>query len=97
MYARVMIGTMKPGRMDEGVSIYRDSIVPAGKEQKGFKGALFLTDSKTNKAISISLWETEDDMKRGEASGYLQEQVDKLAPTFDTPSVPETYEVRVQT
>ena len=96
MYARVMIGTMKPGKMEEGVSIYRNSIVPAGEGQKGFKGALFLTDSKTNKAISISLWETEGDMKAGETSGYLQQQVAKLAPTFDTPPAPEVYAVSVQ-
>ena len=96
MYARVMIGTMKPGKMDEGVSIYRNSIVPTGKEQKGFKGALFLTDSKTNKAISISLWETEGDMKAGEATGYLQQQIVKLVPTFDTFPAPEVYAVSVQ-
>ncbi len=96
MYARVMIGTVKPGQMDEGVSIYRNSIVPACKEQKGFKGALFLTDSKTNKAISNSLWKTEGDMKAGEVSGYLEAQTVKLAYIFETPTTPEAYAVSVR-
>ncbi len=96
MYARVMIGTMKVGKMDEGVSIYRNSILPACKEQKGFKGALFLTDPKTNKAISISLWKMEDDMKAGEVSGYLELQIANLAYTFEAPTTPEAYAVSVQ-
>ena len=95
MHARVMTGLIQPGKMDEMILIYRDSIMPTAKEQKGFKGGILLTDPHTNKIISISLWETEADMKAGEASGYLQQQVGKVAPTLAAPSVREAYEVSV--
>lgn len=95
MHARVMTGLIQPGKMDEMISIYRDSILPVAKEQQGFKGIILLTDSHTNKIISISLWETEAYMKAGETSGYLQQQIGQIAPTLATPSVREAYEVSV--
>ena len=96
MYARVVTVQIQPGKMDEMISIYRDSVVPAAKEQKEFKGIFALTDTDTNKAISIALWETEADMKAGEASGYLNEQIAKVAPTFAGSPATERYEVSVQ-
>ena len=55
MHARVMTGLIQPGKMDEMIRIYRDSVMPTAKEQKGLKGGILLTDSNTNKIISISL------------------------------------------
>ena len=34
MYARVTIVQVLPGKMDEAIDIFRDSVVPAAKEQK---------------------------------------------------------------
>jgi len=96
MHARTMSVQVQPGKADELTKIYRDSVIPAAKQQKGFKGGFLLVDPNTGKCVSISLWETEADMTAGEASGYLREQVAKLAPTFTSPPVREAYEVRVQ-
>ena len=96
MYARVVTAQAQPGKIDEIVSICRDSVVPAAKEQKGFKGIFLLTNTDTNKGISITLWETEADMKAGEASGYLKDQIAKLAPSFAGPPTSEHYEVSLQ-
>ena len=96
MHARVVTAQFQPGKMEEMLRIYRDSIVPAAKAQKGFEGIMCLTNPNTNKAISIALWETEADMMAGEASGYLQEQIAKVAGTFAGPPVTEHYEVGVK-
>lgn len=96
MYARVTIVQMQPAKFDEGIRIYRDSVVPAGKKQKGFKGIYLLTDRNTGKGISIALWETEADMKAGESSGYFQQQLAKFKDIFGAPPVREQYEVSVQ-
>jgi heme-degrading monooxygenase HmoA len=96
MYARTVSGQMLPGRMDEGISIYRDSIAPAAKQQKGSKGVFFLVDRKTGKFVSLATWDTEADMIAGEASGYLREQIAKAAPTFAGPPETEHFEVAVQ-
>jgi heme-degrading monooxygenase HmoA len=95
MHARVVTVHIQPDRLDEVIKVYRDSIWPAGKQQKGHKGGYFLTDQKTGKAISIAFWETEADMTAGETSDYLREQIAKVAPAFTAPPIREHYEVSV--
>lgn len=96
MYARVTIAQIKPGKMDEGIQINRDFIIPTGRQQQGFKGALLLTDQSSNKAIAITFWETEADMKAGESGGYYQAQLAKVASLVTAPPVREAYEVSIQ-
>lgn len=96
MNARVTIVQMLPAKIDEAIGIYRDSVVPAAKQQKGFKSIYLLTDRKTGKGISIALWETEADMTAGETSGYYQQQIAKFKDIFTAPPVREAFEVAVQ-
>ena len=96
MYARVVTVQIQPGKMDEGTDIYRDSVVPAAQQQKGFKGGFLFSDPNTGKGVSIALWETEDDMKASETSGYLQEQILKFAAVLAAPPTTEHYEVAIQ-
>jgi len=83
-------------KLDETIKIYKESIVPAAKSQKGYRGAYLLTDRKTGKGVSITLWDSEEDAIANEQSGYLQEQVSKLKEFFTAPPVREGYEVSVQ-
>ncbi len=97
MYARVVTVHIQPERLDEVISVFRDSISPASKQQPGNRGGYFLTDRKTGKAVSIGLWETEADMLAGETgSTYLQEQVAKVASAFTAAPLTEHYEVSVE-
>jgi len=93
MHARVILGKVKHGKQDEAINIYKENVVPAAKEQKGFKSMNLLTDMDTNKFISISIWETEKDMIASESSGYLQEQVGKIAGLFVGPPTIQHYVV----
>ena len=96
MYARVTIGQLLPAKVDESIDIYRDSVVPAAAQQKGFKGIYVLTDRTTGKGLTIALWDTEADMTAGETSGYYRQQVAKFKDLFSAPPVREAYEVTVQ-
>ncbi len=93
MYARVLTVQLQPGKKEEAIQIYRDSTVPSAKQLPGFKNALFLTDDTTGKGISITLWETEAELKSSETSGWLEEQSAKFAPLFTAQPVREVYEV----
>ena len=62
MNARVTIVRVLPDKMDETIGIYRDSVLPFAKQQKGCQGVYMLTDRNTGKGISITLWDTEADM-----------------------------------
>ena len=91
MHARVILGRVKHNKQEEAIKIYKESIEPAAKEQDGFKRILLLTDPDTSKFISISIWETEDDMVASESRGYFQEQIDKIAALFVGPPTVQTY------
>ncbi len=92
MYARVTTFELNPGKIEEALAVAHNDIVPVMKQQPGSKGVLILVDREASKAISVSLWETEDDLKAGESSGYYQEQSSKLAPFVMAAPNRETYE-----
>ena len=79
MYGRIVSVQVKPEDLGKAVGVYRDSVIPAAKEQKGFHYALLFTDSATGRAVSITIWETEEDLLAGQASGFYQEQIAKFA------------------
>ena len=96
MFARLTIVQVKTDKMDETIKLFEDSVVPAAKLQKGFQGAYLLTDRNTGKAISCTLWDSEEDAVATEQSGYYQEQIDKLKEFLTAPPIREGYEVAVQ-
>ena len=93
--ARFLPTQFQPGKVDEARSVYHDSILPAANQQKGFQGLLLLIDNAANQCISITLWDTEDDLRANEISGYYQEQLAKLAPLFVAEPVREVCAVSV--
>jgi len=99
MHARVMIGQVKPEKLREksgAIRAYQEAIVPAARQQKGFKDALLFMNPHTGKAISITLWETESDMIESEASAYYQEQIAKVASVLAGPGIVDHYQLNVQ-
>ena len=96
MFARLTIVPVKNDKIDETMKIYEQSVIPAAKPQKGYRGAYLFVDRKTGKEISISLWDSEEDAIANEQSGYYQEQVSKFKEFFAGPPVREGYEVGVQ-
>ena len=95
MHARVVTSQLQPGKKEEWIAIARDSIVPALRQQKGFKGFVMLADTNSENSIAYSMWETEADLKASETSGFYQEQVAKLRVVLATPPVREIYELTV--
>ncbi|WP_041328393.1 antibiotic biosynthesis monooxygenase family protein [Rubrobacter xylanophilus] len=96
MYARVTTTRIQPGKVEEAIGIARDSIAPAAREQRGFGGFLLLADREAGKGLAITLWETEDDLRASEASGYYREQLGKLKEVLAGPPEREAYEVSVR-
>jgi heme-degrading monooxygenase HmoA len=96
MFARLTIVQVKIGNLDETVKIFKEGVIPAAKSQKGYRGGYLLTDSKTGKGISITLWDNEKNAIANEQSGYYQEQVSKFKGFFTAPPVREGYEVSLQ-
>lgn len=89
MYARMTMMQPRPGMADDAAKIFRESVIPAAQKQQGFRGALLLEDPSSGKGTSITLWETEADLKAGEESGYFKEQIAKFGPLMAGPPARE--------
>ncbi len=96
MFARLLRIKTKIERIDEAAKLFEESVIPLLKNQKGYKGAYFLTDRKTGVSIPITLWENEEDMLATESSHFFQEQLVKFMSFFKAPPIREAYEVIVQ-
>ena len=53
MYARVWFGNAEPEKRDEIVQLIRDSVLPAARQQQGYKGYLALFDPSTGKNYEV--------------------------------------------
>ena len=96
MFARVSTIQGKPKQVEDGIRQYREQVIPAVKKMVGFSGAYFLVDRQNGKEVSITLWDTEKEMRvSAAATNKLREQAAKTAAASDSPIV-EIYEVAVR-
>ena len=78
MHVRAATGQIQPGKMQETINIYNNS-VSVVKAQKGYQGAYLMTDAASGKILYITFWESEADMLAGESiGGYYQQEVGRL-------------------
>ncbi|HEY7416357.1 MAG TPA: antibiotic biosynthesis monooxygenase [Ktedonobacteraceae bacterium] len=95
-YARIVIVSAQAGKIDEILEIYRNSVIPAARQQKGFLGSRMFVDRANNKGISVTRWASKADLEAGEANGYFQEQIAKFGPLFASAPVREVYEIAAE-
>ena len=68
---RVRINRRKiqPGKLDEAVSLFNDSIIPTVKERQGNLGGFLLTDATSSALVAVSFWASDDEMMDQEPPG----------------------------
>ena len=54
MHVRVVTVQVQSGKTQEAIDIFKDSVVPAQKAQKGYQGSYLMTDASSGKALAIS-------------------------------------------
>lgn len=96
MFARLLRIQIDINQIDEASKLFKESVIPLCKNQRGYKGSFFLTDRKTGNSIPVTLWESEEDMMATEKSRFFQEQVVKFMDFFKAPPIREAYEVIIQ-
>jgi hypothetical protein len=66
VFARVATFQSDPGRLDDTIEMVRKEV--AGETPEGLKGAkmMMLVDRESGKSIGITLFESEEDMRRGD-------------------------------
>ena len=94
MYARVAIFEGDPSRMQDNIEGIRREVEASSGPPEGLpaKEFLLLADRKTGKTLSINLFETEDDLRTGDAT--LNEMSPPAEAGMSRRAV-ETYEVAI--
>jgi heme-degrading monooxygenase HmoA len=64
VFARVHTLHATPAQQHEGLEIVRDVFLPWARDSEGFRGLIRLSDPEGGKVLVITLWETEEALKR---------------------------------
>ena len=96
MVARVTLAEVDTMRMrlEDAIDLYKQSVLPALREQPGYEGAYVLATPE-GKAMVLTFWEDEEASASGVASGFYAEQVEKFVTFFRSPPGRDAYEVVV--
>jgi hypothetical protein len=80
--------------VDDAVEVFRESVIPALREQDGYEGVYVLL-SPEGKALVITFWDSEEAADAGIAGGrsFYAEQVAKFVTLFKSQPGRETYDV----
>ena len=95
MFARVTTIQLQPGRMDEFLHFFQDSIAPAAAAQPGFGGITLMTDPQIGKIVAFGLWDSEADLLASERA-YYQAKIAEVSGLLAGPPLRESYEVSLQ-
>jgi hypothetical protein len=92
MYARVNATEWNPEKVEQGMQLTEDTIIPAYQKCQGFRGYILLTEPSGDKAMAITLWDTEEDMESSVA--VARAMVGELKGILRAPPQAQNYLVR---
>lgn len=92
MYARFTTIQGKPEKIEDAIRVVENDVIPASKVLPGFKNGYWYADRKSGKMLSLTLFETEQDLEKSEdaASQLRKNATEKLG--FEIKNV-ERFEV----
>jgi len=96
MIARVTLAEIDAVRIgvERAVALFRESVVPALREQDGYEGVYVLL-SDEGKVLALTFWESEEAAEAGLAGSrnFYAEQVAKFVTLYRSPPGREMYNV----
>jgi hypothetical protein len=97
VFCRVTHVQAPEGRVQEGLNLWYDNVLPVTKAREGFKGALSLVDFDSGKALSITFWEGEDAMLSSTEAEYHKQAVQRFGEFFENAHDPENFKLHLYT
>jgi heme-degrading monooxygenase HmoA len=95
MYALMMTIRTLPSRFEQGVRIFRESIVPAIEARKGFQGFFMLVNRENHEIVVIILWDTSEHRMASERDGFIDQQLAKLTNILREPPFGNIYDLEL--
>ena len=93
MHARMTTLVGSTNEAEAGTADFRDTVLPWVKEQGG-RGGILLLDRESGRAVAITLWNDEEQMRRSEEEAAKHRQRVSTEMDSEAPIV-ERYEVVV--
>ena len=93
MFARVVSAEFRSDKLNEMMDIWKDKDIPLMESVKGYRGAYLLTDRATSKAISITLWDSEEDAIPDGKSALHNKQLNMFKDLMIGEAIHQRYEV----
>ena len=97
MFCRVTYVQAPEGRVEDGLKLWYDNVLPVTKSREGFKGALSLVDRESGKALSITFWEGETSMLASTEAEYHKEAVKRFGEFFENAHDPDNFQLHLYT
>jgi hypothetical protein len=83
------------GKIQEGLKLWYQNVLPITSAREGFMGVLSLVDHKTGKALSVTLWEGDEQLISSTEAEYHQQALERFGEFFEGVHDPEDYEVNL--
>jgi hypothetical protein len=90
-YARVNETQWNPERVDEGIRLTEETIIPAYQKHPGFLGYFLLTEPGGEGAMAITMWDSEENMES--SAGIARAMIGELKGILRAPPETRHYEV----
>ncbi|HEY1357685.1 MAG TPA: antibiotic biosynthesis monooxygenase [Thermoleophilaceae bacterium] len=97
MFCRVTHVQAPEGKVEEGLKLWYDNILPVTKAREGFQGAISMVDLESGKALSITLWEGEEDLIASTEAEYHKKAVERFGEYFEDAHDPENFTMNMFT
>ncbi len=95
MHARIITFHYQLGKVDEGLDLLRETVVPELRQLTGYRGATNLVDRSNNKVVGITFWQSEAAL-RDSGLSKLQARFAVVSKLLIATPLVETYEVTDQ-
>jgi quinol monooxygenase YgiN len=96
MFARLTTLSFRADKFEEGVKLFKKSVVPAARAQEGFQAIYLLVDREAGRCIAMTLWKDRDAAAANEQNRYYQDQLVKFLPFYTSPPIREGFDVAVK-
>jgi hypothetical protein len=83
------------GKIQEGLKLWYQNVLPTTSAREGFMGVLSLVDHETGKALSVTLWEGDEEMLASTEAEYHKQALERFGEFFQGVHDPENYEVNL--
>ena len=95
MYASVTTAKIQRGKVEEAITLWRESVAPEIPSLQGSREAYVLADPEASEVVVVVIYGTEADAKAVVTSGRFQEMVARFEGLLDGEPVRNVYEVGV--